>query len=70
MTKIIQWTMTQGENVGFVATTYPANQSDLALTRPEVAEMTEDEYIQFIIQKDVMPNNPSNVEVIDAQWNT
>lgn len=66
MTKVIQWTMTQGENAGFVATTYAANQSDLALTRPEVAEMTEDEYIQFIIQKDVMPNNPLNIAVIDA----
>jgi hypothetical protein len=66
MTKKITWMQTEGVGAGTSATTIPVEQSIVAELRPEVADMTEDEYIQFIIQKDVMPNNPLNVEVING----
>jgi hypothetical protein len=65
MAKIIKWTVTEGPEIGYEATTVPAPQEEVAQLRPEVADMTEDEYIQFIIDKDVMPKNPSNVHIVD-----
>lgn len=65
MTKVIMWEQTEGILAGQEVTTVPAPQSDLAQTRPEVEQMTESEYIAFIIQKDVMPYNPANVRVVD-----
>ncbi len=65
MTKIIKWTVTEEPNIGYEATTVPAPQEEVAQLRPEVADMTEDEYIQFIIEKDVMPKNPANIRIED-----
>lgn len=67
MTKIIIWEATEGPIAGETITTVPAPQADLAQTRPEVAEMTESEYLQFIIAKDITPHNPANLRVIDAE---
>jgi hypothetical protein len=66
MTKIILWEMTEGTLAGQQVTTFPAPQSELAQTRPDVEQMTESEYIDFIIQKDVLPYNPKNIRIVDA----
>jgi len=66
MSKIIIWEQTEGQFAGEDATTAPAPQEELAQTRPEVLDMSEDEYIQFIIDKDVMPFNPVNIRIVEV----
>jgi hypothetical protein len=67
MRKIITYTQTQGEFIGQTATCVPAAQSDVAKTLPEVEGMTEAEYMDWIIARDVMKYNPENVQIITVE---
>lgn len=66
MRKVITYTQTQGEYAGQIATCVPAAQSDVALVLPEVASMTETEYLNWIIARDVMRENPENVQIVEV----
>ena len=63
MAKVIVWTQTQGDYAGDEAVTVPANQNDVAKVCPEVADMTEAEFLQWIINRDVLKHNPENVHI-------
>lgn len=71
MRKVITYTQTQGDYAGESATCVPAAQADVAKFFPEVDSMTEEQYIQWIIDRDVLKYNPENVQVItiDDQHN-
>jgi hypothetical protein len=64
MTTKIIWKQTEGLNAGNDATTIPIDKDIVAELRPEVANMTNEEYIQFIIEKDIMPHNPEDIRII------
>ena len=64
MRKVIKYTQTQGEYTGQIATCVPAAQEDVAKVLPEVASMTEIEYLNWIIARDVNRNNPENVQIV------
>ena len=64
MRKVITYTQTQGDNIGKIATCVPAAQSDVAKMLPEVESMTEAEYLDWIIARDVNKYNPENVQII------
>ena len=64
MRKVITYTQTQGDDIGDIATCVPAAQSDVAKMLPEVESMTEAEYLDWIIARDVNKYNPENVQII------
>ena len=64
MRKVITYTQTQGDYIGDIATCVPAAQSDVAKMLPEVESMTEAEYLDWIIARDVNKYNPENVQII------
>lgn len=64
MRKVITYTQTQGEFAGQIATCVPAAQEEVAKSVPEVASMTETEYLNWIIARDVNKNNPENVQIV------
>lgn len=64
MNKKIIWEQTQGISAGNDAITIPIAKEIVAELTPEVANMTDDEYIQFIINKDIMPHNPQNIRIL------
>ena len=64
MRKVITYTQTQGEYAGDIATCVPALQADVSKLLPEVESMTEAEYLDWIIAKDVNKYNPENVKII------
>lgn len=66
MRKVITYTQTQGEYIGQIATCVPCAQSDVAKVLPEVEAMTEIEYLNWIIAKDVMRENPENVQIVEV----
>jgi len=66
MRKVITYTQTQGEFVGQIATCVPCAQADVAKVLPEVAQMSEIEYLNWIIARDVNRNNPQNVQIVEV----
>lgn len=64
MRKVITYTQTQGEFAGQIATCVPCAQEDVAKVLPEVTSMTETEYLNWIIARDVIKNNPENVQIV------
>jgi len=66
MRKVITYTQTQGEFAGQIATCVPATQADVAKVLPEVASMTETEYLNWIIARDVNKYNPENVQIVEV----
>ena len=67
MRKVITYTQTQGEYIGQIATCVPAAQVDVAKVLPEVESMTEAQYLDWIIARDVNINNPENVQIVTVQ---
>lgn len=66
MRKVITYTQTQGEFAGQIATCVPCAQADVAKVLPEVEAMTEAEYLNWIIARDVNRNNPENVQIVEV----
>ena len=66
MRKVITYTQTQGEYAGNIATCVPALQSDVAKLLPEIASMSEAEYLDWIIARDVNKYNPENVQIVEV----
>jgi hypothetical protein len=64
--KVITYTQTQGDYIGDIATCVPAAQSDVAEILPEVASMSEAEYLDWIIARDVNKYNPENVQIVEV----
>lgn len=65
MRKVITYTQTQGDNIGQIATCVPCAQADVAKIFPEVEAMTEAEYLNWIIARDVNKYNPENVQIVE-----
>lgn len=53
-----------GRSDGGISVIHPAPQYKVAKQNPAVASMTEIEYLNFIINKDV-PNGSTNVRIVD-----